>query len=271
MYPKINLKHILLLFAVFTIIIILPTRAHASSTAELDESQSSKGYITISLNGKKGSNYVVVIEKEKKSTYVLEDDGKYPLTEGDGTYKILVGEKVEGKGYLGLLQKSIKVKIADEAAVYLQSNDLIDWENADSAILTKAKELTKQAKTNMDKAKAIHEYIIKNYTYDNKKASSIESDYTPNASKFFKDKSGICYDYATLAAVMLRSVGVPTKLAKGYETSNSKVYHAWNEVYDDALGEWITIDTTFDSANYASGKKVNFEKDSNHYTTDKAY
>lgn len=44
---------------------------------------------------------------------------------------------------------------------------------------------------------------------------------------------------------MLRSQNIPAKLIKGY-TPNAHGYHAWNEVYDEKLEDWVIIDTTYD-------------------------
>ena len=66
-------------------------------------------------------------------------------------------------------------------------------------------------------------------------------------------KKGICFDYASLTAAMLRSIGIPAKLAIGYSAS---VRHAWIDVYIQSVGwveravefngdEWKLMDPTF--------------------------
>ena len=51
--------------------------------------------------------------------------------------------------------------------------------------------------------------------------------------------TGICFDYASLGAAMLRSLGIPCQVITGY-VSPDDVYHAWNMVYID--GEWISVE-----------------------------
>lgn len=85
------------------------------------------------------------------------------------------------------------------------------------AIIKTAKKLTKNAKTDLEKAKIIYNYIIKNVQYDLKKANSVEDGYIPSIEATIKDAKGICYDYASLYAAMLRSINVPTKLVMGYK------------------------------------------------------
>ncbi|HCL02790.1 MAG TPA: transglutaminase [Lachnoclostridium phytofermentans] len=268
---KILKKLVLLLFPF--IVLLNSVKIQAKANVELDESHLAEGYVSTSLKEtKKSVAYVIVISKDKESyNYPVVDGGKYPFTLGNGTYQIMIGEKVEGNKYSAILQKEIKVKIKDETTVYLQSNEAINWENEDSSILKKAKELTKNSKTNIDKAKAIHNYIIKNYSYDNKKADKVTKDYIPNLKSFYKTQKGICYDYVTLTAVMLRSVGVPTKIVKGFESSNPETFHAWNQVYNEATKQWVTIDTTYDATLQAAGKKIKFEKSAKNYTLEKAY
>ena len=247
-------------------------KVQAKVIVELEESHLSEGYVSTKIKETKKTAYVIVISKEEESyNFPVTDSGKYPLLLGDGTYQIMVGEKVKGNKYIAVLQKEIKVDLKDETSVYLQSNEAIDWEKEDSKILKKAKELTKNSKTNLEKAKAIHSYIIKNYSYDNKKAVRVSKNYVPNLKDFYKLKKGICFDYAALAAVMLRSVGVPTKLVKGYESGNPDIYHAWNQIYEETTEQWIIIDTTYDAALKASGKKIKFEKSAENYSIEKAY
>lgn len=68
--------------------------------------------------------------------------------------------------------------------------------------------------------------------------------------------SGICFDYASLGAAMLRSVGIPARIVTGYVSPND-FYHAWIMVYIDGTwhtvqfsvnpGEWSRVDLTFAS------------------------
>jgi hypothetical protein len=103
-----------------------------------------------------------------------------------------------------------------------------------------------------DRAVAIQEYLhgLK-YNRDAKSPSrrGDEAD-----SFLFVQREGVCTDFATAMIVMLRSLGVPARLATGYlpgqqdGDSNSyfvrgRDYHAWPEVYFPGYG-WIEFEPT---------------------------
>ena len=101
--------------------------------------------------------------------------------------------------------------------------------------------------------------------------------YLPDLDELYETKKGICYDYASMLAAMLRAVGIPAKLVMGYVAPNN-VYHAWNEVYIEGEGwvvkqvhfageEWKLMDPTFASAANNSAKINRFIGDGSNYST----
>lgn len=72
-------------------------------------------------------------------------------------------------------------------------------------------------------------------TYDNEKAATVSGNYLPDIDETLSTKKGICFDYASLTAAMLRSIGIPAKLAIGYSAS---VRHAWIDVYIQSVAGW---------------------------------
>ena len=88
------------------------------------------------------------------------------------------------------------------------------------------KELAASCTTDADIAAAVYDYMVKNIQYDTKKAASVQNGYLPSPDETLKTGKGICFDYASLAAAMLRSEGIPCKLITGYV--GEETYHAWN-------------------------------------------
>ena len=131
------------------------------------------------------------------------------------------------------------VSISKSNKDFLSQEGYISW---DKDLLNLSKEITKEKKTDLEKVKAIFEYIDK-FEYDYKKASKIEKkeirNYSPNNLSTLKEGKGICFDKAALFSSMARSLGFKTKLVKG--TAND-VYHAWNEVLVN--GKWVKVDAT---------------------------
>jgi transglutaminase-like putative cysteine protease len=114
----------------------------------------------------------------------------------------------------------------------------------------------------MAKLKKVYDYVVKNIEYDTDLVNTLDSRYLPNAEKTLTSKKGICYDYASLTAVMLRSLDIPTKLVKGYST-NTFTYHSWNEVYIG--GKWLIVDTTVDASLLKAGIMANIIKSFDDY------
>ncbi len=112
--------------------------------------------------------------------------------------------------------------------------------------------ITREAMTPYAKVKAVVDYLS-HYVY------RPDVDATPegvdNVEYFlFTQKTGYCLHFASAATLMLRSVGVPTRLAVGYlpgEASKTpfeyiirdKYYHAWPQVYFPGYG-WVDVEAT---------------------------
>lgn len=110
-----------------------------------------------------------------------------------------------------------------------------------------ALELTADATSDLEKVSKVHQFVIEHLEYDEAKAANPPANYLPNLTTILEQGTGICYDYAAMFAGMLRSLDIPTKLVMGDSTFVEQ-YHAWNEVYIEETGEWLTIDPTVDAS-----------------------
>jgi hypothetical protein len=116
-----------------------------------------------------------------------------------------------------------------------------------------AQEITEGKETPYDKAEAITAWLRREITYE----STIPD---PPAGReamdwfLFDHKAGYCNFYATAEVILLRSLGVPARMAVGYaqgeldpETGRYLVLrkdsHAWPEVYFPGIG-WIEFEPT---------------------------
>lgn len=231
----------------------------AKSAATIDTSVLSKGVVTVKYASKSGKRVKAGITKNKVTYYYdLPSNGtstRLPLQMQNGSYKVTVFEQTQGNSYKAVSSKDVSLNLKDQKTVFLQPVQNINWTSSMPPIKTAATLAKGKPKTE-DKLKAIHQYVVRNVSYDYNKMKTVQSGYLPNINTVFTSKKGICYDYASLTAAMLRSQGIPAKLVTGY-SNKVQGYHAWNEVYIKELNKWVIVDTTIDSSlkNY-SGKSI---------------
>ena len=75
----------------------------------------------------------------------------------------------------------------------------------ESKIVSKASDIVKNATSDLDAVSSIYHYVINNFTYDTKKAETVENGYLPDVDETLETQKGICFDYAAVMTSMLRS------------------------------------------------------------------
>ncbi|KAB3531911.1 transglutaminase domain-containing protein [Alkaliphilus pronyensis] len=230
------------------------------------------GVVGVYINGDVNNRVKLLVEKDgtrySYNLYEKDEIQLFPLQMGNGSYRIRVMENTEGNKYKTVLNKEININLQDSSITYLNSIQEINWKRDNKAII-KASEITEGIDCEQQKLEAIYSYIVKNIKYDYEKISTITSSYLPDIDEILESGQGICYDYSSLFAAMMRSVGVPTKMVKGYTDLIPNEYHAWNEVLIN--GEWKIIDTTFDAAYIQDSKNVDMLKTASDYNGEKEF
>jgi len=105
-----------------------------------------------------------------------------------------------------------------------------------------------------DKTIAITNYLRENINYSPVITFPENGVKDPIEYFLFESKQGFCNYYASAEVLMLRSIGIPSRLAVGYAagepnedlsvyTVREKDYHAWPEVYFPTYG-WIEFEPT---------------------------
>ena len=267
-----------------------PVEIYSGDRSEIDATNKSLGYLTIRYlketskklkikitkydnNGKEGLAYIYDLNNTAKAEV-------YSLTEGNGKYLVKVMENIDGDRYAVVQSQTFDIKLSNALAPYLIPIQYINY-NSTSKAVAKAKELTKNSKTDLDRVQAIYKYILDSVVYDYDKAKKVVAGelngYVPVIDVILDKKKGICFDYSSLMAAMLRSVGIPTKLIMGYVAPNNG-YHAWNDIYITGTGwirvnsavyfdgkTWSRMDSTFAAAN-KSGKQTAFIGNGKNYS-----
>ena len=115
-----------------------------------------------------------------------------------------------------------------------------------------ARTITDGASDPYNKALAIQDYL-RGFKY-NRDAKSPSKRGEETEAFLFVQKEGVCTDFASAMVVMLRTIGIPARLATGYLPGQhtegtdtyvvrGKDYHAWPEVYFPSNG-WVQFEPT---------------------------
>ena len=128
--------------------------------------------------------------------------------------------------------------------------------NGSSAVDRRVRDLAAQITANhltpYLKARAIESYLKQNYGYTLEPNISYDN---PLAEFLFEKRAGHCEYFATAMAVMLRTVGIPSRVVNGFQMGEyndvSNFYsvrqrdaHSWVEVFFAGNHRWVEFDPT---------------------------
>ena len=246
--------------------------AEGNSEVLVDISRCNKGFFGIHCTSDKKIK-IQVFKDDEVYTYdcVTGKDQIYPFQLGNGTYTIKVMKNIADTKYSELYATTAYVELEDEFDPYLRPNQYADY-TKESDCVKKADELAAEAADANEFITNVYDFVCKKVKYDKKKAASVQSGYIPEPDDTMISGKGICIDYAALAAAMLRSHGIPTRIIFGYVGEDGDLYHAWNMFYTKETGwvavefevkegEWNRLDLTFS----ANGADSNYIGDGSNY------
>ena len=266
--------------------IITPTadgvKVYSNGDALIDASNSSQGYLMIKLKKAMSGSYRILVNADDinvRYTFQLNNSGNYeviPITEGSGSYTVSVLKVTSaGKGTV-MFKQALSVSVSDSFLPFLTPNQFCMY-NSGSSCVALSSTLCGGNKDTIAKTAAIYDYVINNISYVST-AENGANGYIPLPDTVLANKSGICFDYASLMSAMLRSQRIPTKLDVGY---SGEVYHAWISCYVDEVGwvdgiikfdgrHWSLMDPTLAASNSAANVKK-YVGDGSNYTTKYTY
>jgi transglutaminase-like putative cysteine protease len=122
----------------------------------------------------------------------------------------------------------------------------------DARVVSLARQVTASSDNNYDKAAAIELYLRKTFGYTLQLPSAVPRD--PVANFLFERKQGHCEYFASSMAIMLRTLGIPSRVVNGFRTGEfndltsqylvrASNAHSWVEAYFPGYG-WISFDPT---------------------------
>ncbi len=257
------------------------TAVKSGKGAEIDYSNVKDGYVMVRYAAANSKRLKVQVAGPTTTyNYDLPTGGwvTFPLSDGNGSYKVSALENTAGNKYAVLASTSFQATLNDEFAPFLRPNQYVDYGSAANTV-QKAKELTANISAPLDKVAKIYDFVVGTVSYDYNKAKTVQSGYLPVLDTVLSTKKGICFDYAALMTGMLRSQGVPCKLVVGYAGT---AYHAWVSVWTKETGwidgviyfdgtTWQRMDPTFASSSNKSDTIMKYIGDGSNYTTKYLY
>lgn len=249
--------------------------AKAMGTGTIDVSNADEGYVAATVVSPSRCK-LQVMNGDMSYNYDMNIDGTpivAPINMGSGEYKFRIMQNTSGTSYVELGSIVQDVQLVNDFDPFLRPNIFCEYD-ANSACVKKAFELAAGAQNEGDVVRRIYEWITSSIDYDTQKASELAntSGYIPYPDDTYQSGFGICFDYASLAAAMFRSLGIPCQIVTGYVNPDN-LYHAWNMVYINgqwvsaeisvASDTWTRIDLTFAAAD---GGNSNYIGDGTTYT-----
>ena len=243
----------------------------------LDLSHTAEGYCAASYTGSSEKVKLQITTPDAVTyTYTLPADGSdviYSFADGTGTYRIGVYTNVESTLYATEYVTEVEVILADEFLPFLYPNQYV-WFTDETQAVAAAADIASPADTDLDVVNLVYNYIVENVAYDWDKAETVASGYLPDVDETLETGKGICLDYASLMAAMLRSQRIPTRMEVGYAGT---AYHAWISTYVDDIGwvngiiefdgtDWSLMDPTLDASQGAESL-TKFITDETQYVT----
>lgn len=238
---------------------------YGNDTVSIDASNLSEGYVMVRYQGNvEKVRLQITIPDGEVYSYVLSPDvsWSFPLSGGNGAYHLDVLEQVQDDMYALIFSQDLDAAIRDEFLPFLYPNQYV-WFSPGDAAVTRAAELSADSSNDLDFVEMVYYDVTENITYDEELAATVTTGYLPDNTRTMERKKGICFDYASLMAAMLRSQGIPTKLIFGY---SGDAYHAWISVWLAETGwvdsiiefdgkSWSLLDPTLAAANSRSSVK----------------
>ena len=164
------------------------------------------------------------------------------------------------------------VRIAS-GEVPIQADRYLQLPNVNPQVMQLASQVTASAPTSFDKATALEHFLLTNYGYSLQQpahpARSRRDAAHPNAWDdplayfLFERKQGHCEYFASAMAVMLRTIGIPSRVVNGFRGGEfnpvtgsyiirARDAHSWVEAYFPGQG-WISFDPTPPDPKAATG------------------
>lgn len=168
---------------------------------------------------------------------------KIPLPAGLGRYTLTLytTATTEGASYFDYYNEFQITNKDNKNNSFILPNDYIESDSAEIILL--ANNIIVGCKTDLEKTKAIYDWVTSNISYD------VDAYFNNNIKNYtsletLNGKTALCNGYANLTAALNRAIGIKTKVVSGTAnlSDGASIRHAWNETLID--DKWVSQDTT---------------------------
>ena len=236
-------------------------RQSDTSFAVPHHGEAPRSYATANLERERLIRYKVLMEPIGTNVFFL---APWALSVR-GDYRVLAGDS-GGAVYNFDFQHAISrydavSNVATPTAAELRAagrnypDDITDYlrlPQLDPRVQRLASQITRSGKTEYDRASTIENYLRTNFGYSLQLSQITPTD--PIANFLFERKQGHCEYFASSMAVMLRTIGIPSRVVNGFRSDEfndvtgsyivrAKDAHSWVEAYFPGYG-WQTFDPT---------------------------
>lgn len=185
-------------------------------------------------------------KKIERDIYLAGEVGEYVIAIVESKLESRNWDEIEMYGYY-IVHSSYQ---AEEK--YLRATNNVESNHPD--IIQLAEQITSGISTDLQKAKAINDWISRHIQYD-EDVILRDKRRSDTALETLHYRIVDCEGYSRLYAALLRSIGIPTRIIVGHANNIPSVdgvdNHVWNEVWID--GEWITVDPTWSAGFFDLG------------------
>lgn len=179
------------------------------------------------------------------------DNNHQDIIAWEGVRPFRNGDKVGIRGYTHGF-KANEIDVSSPAYPQWVTNYYLDIpKGLKEKIQELANSIVPEDGTKLEKITAINAYLRENFIY--KDVVNIPENQEPIEHFLFESKEGFCNHFASAEVLLLRSVGIPARLAVGFSIGESinklkylvrtKDSHAWVEVYFPETG-WVIFEPT---------------------------
>lgn len=219
----------------------------------VDYSHMDQGYVMVKAKKTEKRMQLKVNHGSDSVHYEINGNGAYeiiPLQFGSGRYQftLMIAQKKGSNRCSCAGTVMLNCRMANDDNCFLYPNQYVDYD-ADSPLVEKAQEICRGLTDPKEIAKAICGYVSNHFVYDWLKAGMVKSGQAkgllPDIGTTWETKKGICQDLSAVLCAMLRSQGIPAKLAIG---SADGSYHSWVVIIID--GKTKRFDPSFSARSY---------------------